>query len=140
MRFLLLLSLVCALSFGWAPSPALGQADDFTVIALPDTQYYTCTGGGSCVANLGIFAAQTNWIAANRDALDIRFVTELGDCTENGNVTSEFDIADAAFQTIEAATGAAYPDGIPFGVAVGNHDQFPIATPGSIPTVNDVNH
>jgi hypothetical protein len=120
--------------------PAFGQADNFTVIALPDTQYYTCTGGGSCAAGLGIFADQTSWIAANRDALDIRFVTQLGDCTENGNVTSEFDIADAAFQTIEAATGPGYPDGIPFGVAVGNHDQSPIGNPGSIPTVNDVNN
>ncbi len=140
MRFSSLLSLVCALSFGWAPTPARGQADDFTVIALPDTQFYTCTGGGSCVAHLGIFEAQTDWIAANRDVLDIRFVTELGDCTQNGNVISEFDIADLAFQTIETATGVDYPDGIPFGVAVGNHDQAPNGTPGSIPTVNDVNH
>jgi hypothetical protein len=109
MRFSSLLSLVCALGSGWIPAPARGQADDFTVIALPDTQHYTCTSGGLCSAPLGIFGAQTEWIAANRDLLDIRFVATLGDCTQNGNVTSEFDIADAAFQTIEAASGPGLP-------------------------------
>ena len=141
MRFLsLFCRLVCVLAFGSAPTAARAQADDFTVIALPDTQHYTCITGGNCAAPLGIFGAQTDWIAANRDLLDIRFVATLGDCTQNGNVTSEFDIADAAFQTLEAATGPGYLDGIPFGVAVGNHDQAPNGSPGTIPTINDVNH
>lgn len=140
-RSILLLALILGVAGGIAaPGPAFAQADPFTLIALPDTQFYTCTSGGSCASGNGTYDAQTDWIDTNRDVLDIRFVTQLGDCVQNGNVTAEFDIADLAYQTLEAATGAGYPDGIPFGIAVGNHDQFPIADPGSIPTVNDVNH
>ena len=129
------------LALGLMPAAAFAQAADFTLIALPDTQFYTCDSGStSCANNLGIFASQTDWIDAERDAMDIRFVTLLGDCAQNGNIASEYEIADAAFQTIEAATSADHPDGIPFGIAVGNHDQSPSSQPGSIPTVTDVNH
>ena len=128
------------LSWILAPASALAQAEDFTLVALPDTQYYTCTSGGSCESGLGIFATQTGWVEANRDVRDIRFVTLLGDCAQNGNVTAEYDIAAAAFQTIEEATGPGYAEGIPFGIAIGNHDQFPVGDPGSIPSVGDVNH
>ena len=131
--------LPCALALCLAPWASFAQASDFTLVALPDTQFYTCNTGGSCENGLGIFASQTAWVAANRDTLDIRFVTHLGDCTQNGNVTSEFDIADAAYQTLETATGAGYTDGIPYGISVGNHDQFPVGDPGSIPSVGDVN-
>ena len=48
--------------------------DDFTVIAMPDTQHYT-----DVPANEANFAAQTQWIVDNKDALNIAFVTGLGD-------------------------------------------------------------
>lgn len=117
---------------------ARSQAGNFTVIAVPDTQFYTCPSGGNCASGLGIFDGQTSWIADQRDELDVAFVTQLGDCTQNGNVIAEWNLADAAFSTLEAEVSAGQPDGIPFGIAVGNHDQFPIANPGSIPNVSDV--
>ena len=139
-RFAVLV-LPCAWALALSPTAAFAQAADFTLVALPDTQYYTCdSGSASCANDLGIFASQTSWIDANRDSLDIRFVTLLGDCAQNGNIASEYEIADAAFQTVEAATSPDHPDGLPFGIAVGNHDQFPTADPGSIPSIGDVNH
>ena len=67
---LALLGLAFALAL--APSSAFAQAGDFTLIPLPDTQFYTCdTGSASCANDLDIFDSQTNWIAANRDALDM---------------------------------------------------------------------
>ena len=134
--------LLLAAVLGGAPTLTSAQvAEDFTLIALPDTQYYTCQGtSSSCESGLGIFDSQTSWVEANRADRDIRFVTLLGDCAQNGNVTAEYDIADSAFQIIEAATSLDHPDGIPFGIAVGNHDQFPVGSPGSIDSISDVNN
>lgn len=118
---------------------AAAEGPAFTVIALPDTQFYTCPpGSGNCAGHLGIFAAQTAWIAAERDARNIAFVTHLGDCVQNGDVAAEWNLADQAYATIEAAIDAERPDGIPYGIAVGNHDQLPFGAPGSIPSVDAV--
>ena len=94
---------------------------DFTIIAVPDTQHYTDNDG----LNAAHFAAQTQWIVDNMDDLNIAFVTGLGDIVQNGDsTTSQWEIADAAYATIEddEATGLAH--GIPYGLAVGNHDQI----------------
>ena len=87
-----------------------------------------------------ILSACTNTEIETTDTNNYSFVTQLGDCAQSGNVTAEYDIAHAAYLTLETATDVDYPDGIPYGIAVGNHDQSPIANPGSIPTVGDVNH
>ncbi len=79
----------------------------YTLVILPDTQYY---------ARLypHIFYAQTQWIAAQRDALDIVFVTHEGDLVDTWNVESEWRVA---------ATAMAILDGVvPYGIARGNHD------------------
>ncbi len=100
--------------------PASGP--DFTVIAMPDTQHYTDNGG----ANAAQFAAQTQWLVDNKDTLNIKFVTGLGDIVENGNsFDSEWQIATNAYSTIENPVTTGLPDGMPFGLTVGNHDQTP---------------
>ncbi|MBK8465704.1 MAG: DNRLRE domain-containing protein [Chloracidobacterium sp.] len=100
--------------------PSTGE--DFTIIAMPDTQHYVDNGG----ANAANFYAQTQWIVANKDALNIRFVTGLGDISENGNTfDSEWQIANTAYTTIEDPVTTNLVDGIPYGLAVGNHDQSP---------------
>jgi hypothetical protein len=71
-----------------------------------------------------IFLSQTQWIVANKDALNIAFVSHYGDCVQNGDqFESEWQNADAALNQLETVM---LPDGIPFGVAVGNHDQTPV--------------
>ena len=50
---------------------------DFTLIGLPDTQYYTGLVNGGTNAT---FQAQTSWIVDNRVARNIAYVGQLGDC------------------------------------------------------------
>lgn len=95
----------------------------FSVIWLPDTQNYTAEANGGSNA---IFKSQTNWIVANKTNLNIAYVGQLGDCSEHGDNNGndiEWKRADTAFKIIEDATTTDLTYGIPFGVAVGNHDQ-----------------
>ena len=104
---------------------ACSAPDDrpFTVVALPDTQFYAAGMHGGSPE---LFTAQTRWIVSAADTLNVAFVTQLGDCVQHGDsLVAEWEAADAAFSLLEdpAATGRA--DGIPYGIAVGNHDQSP---------------
>jgi concanavalin A-like lectin/glucanase superfamily protein/Big-like domain-containing protein/K319-like protein len=102
---------------------------DFTIVALPDTQYYSSSLNGGSPA---IFNSQTQWIVDNKDPLNIAFVTQLGDCVEHGDNSGnpiEWDVASAAISKIEDPLATLLPDGMPFAVAVGNHDQSPIGDP-----------
>lgn len=105
-------------------TPALAVPDDsFTVVALPDTQYYAC---GCYGGSPDTFTAQTAWIVDELAKRDVRFVTQLGDCVENGdNAPEEWAVADAAFSMLEDPETTGRAEGVPYGVAVGNHDQTP---------------
>jgi hypothetical protein len=100
-------------------------AGDFTIIALPDTQFYS--------RDLSpIFAAQTQWIVDNKALRNIVYVAHLGDCVENGDsFTSEWNHADAAMKLIENPNTTGLLHGIPYGIAVGNHDQTPGGNPAA---------
>ena len=94
---------------------------NFTIIGLPDTQYYTDIRHGGTPAH---FTAQTQWIADNKDSLNIVFVAHLGDVVQKGN-TKEIPwmYADYSMSIIEESLITNLEDGIPYGIAVGNHDQ-----------------
>lgn len=103
------------------------SAPDFTVVALPDTQFYSENSGGDRAA---IFSAQTDWIVAENDARNIGFVLHLGDITQNGDnpataLTQWTNAANAMYRLENPAT-TLLDDGIPYVMAVGNHDQTPI--------------
>src|SRR5919108_3060189 len=83
-------------------------AGDFTVIALPDTQNYS-------EFYPHIFNSQTEWIIRNKSALNIKFVLGLGDIVNNGSDIAQQQNADAAVRTLDAA-------GVPYLLALGNHD------------------
>ena len=86
------------------------QNQPFTLIALPDSQYYTREVGGG---TRDIFTAQTRWIVDHKDALNIAFVLHEGDITD-GNSASEWT---------NAGTSLGLLDGVvPYALAVGNHD------------------
>ena len=94
---------------------------DFTIIALPDTQHYTDNP-----ANNQYYHAQTQWIVTNKDALNIQFVTHLGDIVEHGNNNGsnvEWLVADAAMAKLENPVTTLLTNGIAYGLAPGNHDQ-----------------
>jgi len=98
---------------------------DFTIIALPDTQYYVSSHRGGTP---GIFTAQTDWIVTNKTSRNIVFVTQLGDCVENGDNGGnnvEWSHATNAMYRLEDPATTLLAHGIPYGIAVGNHDQSP---------------
>jgi Concanavalin A-like lectin/glucanases superfamily/Secretion system C-terminal sorting domain/Calcineurin-like phosphoesterase len=111
------------------PKATAGQK--FTVIVLPDTQFYTAEPQGTSGGNNAMFKAQTKWIADNRQSMNIVYVGQLGDCTNNGDDppgsdnTIEWRRSDTALKTIESPALTGLAEGIPYGVSVGNHDQSP---------------
>lgn len=85
--------------------------EEFYVIGLPDTQYYS-------ESYPEIFLAQTQWIVNNRATLDIRFVSHYGDLVQHGTgslAPGEYANAKAAMSVLEDAN-------VPHGVVSGNHD------------------
>ena len=82
-------------------------ADDFTIAALPDTQFYAKTYPQ-------IFAAQTRWILDNAAAQNIKLVVGLGDIVDGGGELYEWQNANAAYSIIDRK--------IPFLPTIGNHD------------------
>jgi hypothetical protein len=97
--------------------------EDFTIVALPDTQYYS-------ESYPEIFLAQTRWIVENRAARNIVAVTHLGDIVDNADQLYQWEAADAALSVLDAM-----PD-LPYGLAVGNHDEFPQSDPDGTATFN----
>jgi hypothetical protein len=84
--------------------------DDFTVVVLPDTQYYS-------EKYPEIYAAQVQWILDNAGALNIVFVSHLGDIVQNDDLDeTEWQTADAFMRRLDDAA-------IPYGVLPGNHDM-----------------
>lgn len=78
----------------------------FSLIGLPDTQNYASDFPQ-------IFTAQTNWVVANRSALDVRFVSHYGDIVNNADQAFQWTNADASMSLLDAAD-------IPYGVCPGN--------------------
>ncbi|HET9681388.1 MAG TPA: LamG-like jellyroll fold domain-containing protein, partial [Candidatus Limnocylindrales bacterium] len=118
--------------YGRAESGTPGP--DFTIVGIPDTQYYTGELNGGTNA---ILQSQTNWIVANKTALNIAYVATLGDCVEhgdNGGNGIEWQRADASYSIIENPATTGLLHGIPYGVTVGNHDQSPIGNPDGTTT------
>lgn len=97
-------------------------APDFTIVALPDTQYYSC--GSLCGSDPAYFVAQTQWVVSNRLTRTIAFVAHLGDVVEFGDLREEeWQNAEVAMSLLEIPAPD-QPDGTPYGIGVGNHDQF----------------
>jgi len=98
-------------------------AEPFTVIGLPDTQFYSRDFPD-------IFRQQSTWTVDNADALDIRFVSHYGDVVQNGDNLVQWANADFALAPLLASD-------LPLGIVPGNHDVLPY---GSGPQVYDVSN
>jgi hypothetical protein len=101
----------------------LTAEDDFTVVVLPDTQFYT-TGPSDAHPDRDnrYFADQTRWVMAHRDAYRIVAVLHNGDIVDDGRIASQWAVADHAMSLLEAES-TELPDGMPYGIAVGNHEE-----------------
>src|SRR5215472_3275947 len=93
----------------WAQStpPSTTPADEFTIVALPDTQFYSSTYPQ-------IFAAQTQWIADHVQDQNIKLVIGLGDIVDSGGNVAQWQNADAAVRLLQGK--------VPYMMAIGNHD------------------
>src|SRR3954471_1529742 len=105
---------LCVLSMaGWlnaqtpTPTPSPTPADEFTIVALPDTQFYSSL-------NPQIFAAQTQWIANHVQDQNIQLVVGLGDIVDGGGDVTQWQNADAAVRLLSGK--------VPYMMAIGNHD------------------
>src|SRR3954466_34448 len=98
--------------------------DDFTIIVLPDTQFYY-SAYGNVIAGSGsatFFQLQTQWIAANKTALNIQSVLGVGDIVNQPDPKlspNQWPEANSAVATLDTA-------GIPYVFPVGNHDYMPV--------------
>ncbi|HTL11224.1 MAG TPA: metallophosphoesterase [Bdellovibrionota bacterium] len=90
------------------------DATSFTVVLLPDTQYYSKQLPEA-------FQRQTQWIEDHASELNIKMVLGLGDVVDNGSLPAQWNNAMKALQVLH--------DGpVPFFLAIGNHD-YKAATP-----------
>jgi hypothetical protein len=108
--------------------------DDFTIVVLPDTQYYSdedSPHGGSADS----FHDQTQWVRDNREAYNILGVIHNGDIVNHGSAPEEWVIANAAMARLETPEPA-LPEGMPYGVCIGNHDQDSTGTDGATTAFN----
>lgn len=113
------LSAVTALLGGFllSCSAIAAPSTSFTAVVLPDTQFYSETYPK-------IAAAQTDWIVANREKLNIVYVAHLGDITDKGDEKPEqWANATDALHRLENPNTTGLPNGIPYGVVPGNHDH-----------------
>ena len=109
-----------------------GTGADFSIIVLPDMQFYTSNTSGATTA---MFRTMTQWIASHRDSLNVRYVTQTGDMSNNGDSDmTQWTNAASAMYTLEDAIRPDLPHGIPYDVSVGNHDETPIGDPNGTTT------
>ncbi len=116
------------------PCPPVDTTPDFTIVGIPDTQFYTSELNGGTNA---MYKAQMNWIVNNLMNENIVFVEGLGDCVQNGDNNGnpvEWQRADTAVKIIENSVTTSLADGIPLGLNVGNHDQSPAGSPSGTTT------
>lgn len=85
------------------------QGDDFTVIALPDTQNYT-----SYSANWALGLFQTAWIDREKTNLNIKMVMHLGDTVNNATWATDWEKATSFMNRLGAD--------VPNLISPGNHD------------------
>lgn len=86
-----------------------GGANEFSIVVLPDTQYYS-------QSYPSLYYAQTRWIVENRYSHNILFVSHLGDIVHNNDLyEQEWLVADAAMSELDNV--------LPYGILAGNHDM-----------------
>lgn len=101
------LLLAAFLAIGYS-SLAQVTAPDFSVVVLPDTQYYS-------ESYPAIFMGQTQWIVNNTANYNIQFVLGEGDIVNVADQPVQWQNADAAVKLLDGAN-------MPYVLPVGNHD------------------
>jgi hypothetical protein len=106
---------------------ALANGDPFTVVLLPDTQYYMDEDSHGGL--LAMFTKQIDWIITTKTSNNIAYVGGLGDIVDDPTITTDWDQAKTQYARLTTA-------GVNWGVSVGNHDQNPYGNPAGSSTTN----
>jgi hypothetical protein len=127
-----------SVTFYGREAPTVHPGPDFCISVMPDTQMYTGELGGG---KKEMMIAQTEWAISNRLSRNIAYVTQLGDISNNGDTPAyvkQWYNATNAMYRLEDPARTQLPDGIAYGVAVGNHELTPIgwASCGTVGTTN----
>src|SRR5512146_1767843 len=80
---------------------------EFTIAALPDTQFYS-------KSYPQIFTTETQWIADHAKQMNIQLVVGLGDIVDGGGETYQWQNADLAYRVLDGK--------VPYVAVIGNHD------------------
>jgi hypothetical protein len=99
--------------------PVEDKDETFSIAVIPDTQYYTSLKHNG---TMSMFEQQIQWIRDNKTKEKIAYVIHLGDLVDNSADVAQWNRGKTELYKLEA-------DHIPYGVAVGNHDQSPIGNP-----------
>jgi len=119
-------SFLVALLFSFFLARAEAQNGDFSIIVLPDTQYYS-------ESYPAILNSQAQWVVNNAAVLNIQLVLGVGDIVNNGSSSTEWITADAAYKQFDAAH-------IPYFAAIGNHDYNGNNPNGRTSSTSNFNH
>ena len=95
--------------YGRFPDPKLGE---FVYAVFGDTQNYM--GEGTVCSNAS-FKSRIDWLLDNKDMLRFSLVTHLGDVVDHADDPVQWALAHEQLARL-------YENGIPFGIAPGNHD------------------
>lgn len=104
------LAIAALLSAGLAVTLALRGPRRFSIVVLPDTQFYA-------ERYPQMLDGQVDWILAERRRRNIVFVSHEGDVVQHFESELEWARADAALSRLFGA--------VPFGILPGNHDMSP---------------
>ncbi len=85
-----------------------GADESFTVVLLPDTQFYSESYPDT-------YVRQTQWIRDRAEQDNIKFVIHLGDIVQTSTKQSEWEVASRAMRLLD--------DAVPYSVVPGNHDM-----------------
>jgi hypothetical protein len=86
----------------------LNKGDFFSIILLPDIQHYTSSYPE-------MIYKQMDWIVENKNPLNIQYVIQLGDITNN-NKEYAWEVANKSFSILENK-------GIPYSIVYGDNDM-----------------
>lgn len=104
------------------------QADPrFSIAVIPDTQNEAQAPRSNGTRNLGDlrFRQRAQWLASQRHHINLEFVTHIGDVVNWGERDEhQYQVASDGIRPLEDA-------GIPYSLAVGNHDTRAVCAGGS---------
>jgi len=105
--------------------PVVDEKDEtFSIAIIPDTQYYTSLKHNG---TMFMFEQQIQWIRDNKIKEKIAYVIHLGDLVDTDSDAAQWIRGKTEMYKLEN-------DLIPYGIAVGNHDQSPNGNPASTST------